>query len=167
MIMSEHMSAKDFQRKIVRGEDDTFIQQLTITDQSVRKAKEKLKRGLMRDKNTLSQPTEHEIQSAILERLALTPKSFFWRENSGLMKVGEDDKKRFFRAGIPGIPDIMGLYNGVPVGIECKRPGKKQSMDQKAFQQKFEACGGIYVVCTDATQVMNQIHAALSFRNGE
>jgi hypothetical protein len=111
---------------------------------------------------SMPQPTEHEIQSSILERLGLLSGAFFWRENSGLMQVGEPNKKRFFRAGTPGIPDIMGVYKGRPVGIEVKRPGKKQSIDQRAFQQRFDQVGGIYIVCTDSTQIVAQIEAALN-----
>ncbi len=110
-------------------------------------------------------PTEHQIQSAILDRLGLLSGAFFWRENSGLMKVGDTRKERFFRAGTPGIPDIMGVYRGHAVGIEVKRPGKKQSIDQRAFQQRFDQVGGIYIVCTDATQVVSQINSAISFLN--
>lgn len=113
------------------------------------------------------QPTEHEIQSAILDRLGLLSGAFFWRENSGLMQVGEENKKRFFRAGTPGIPDIMGVYKGRPVGIEVKRPGKKQSIDQRAFQERFDKVGGIYIVCTDATQVVSQILTAIDVRSSK
>lgn len=115
----------------------------------------------------LPQPTEHEIQNAILDRLGFVNKGFFWRENSGLMKLENKGKERFFRAGTPGIPDIMGVFDGFPVGIEVKRPGKKQSLDQKAFQQRFDQCGGIYIVCTDSTQIINQIMAAIAMKKGE
>ncbi len=115
----------------------------------------------------MPQPTEHEIQSTILERLKFLNQAFFWRENSGLMKLGTPDKERFFRAGTPGIPDIMGIWNGIPIGIEVKRPGKKQSVDQKAFQQRFEQCGGVYIVCTDASQVVSQINTSVAMSKGE
>lgn len=115
----------------------------------------------------MPQPTEHEIQNTILERLRFINKGFFWRENSGLMKLESKGKDRFFRAGTPGIPDIMGVYEGFSIGIEVKRPGKKQSLDQKAFQNRFDQCGGIYLVCTDATQIVSQIMAAITMKKGE
>lgn len=124
-------------------------------------------RSVKANPQVLPQPTEHEIQNTILDRLGFVNKGFFWRENSGLMKLESKGKERFFRAGTPGIPDIMGVYDGFPVGIEVKRPGKKQSVDQKAFQQRFDQCGGIYIVCTDATQIVNQIMAAIAMKKGE
>ncbi len=103
--------------------------------------------------------TEHEIQSNILQRLALAKNCFFWRENSGQFALETNGKKRFFRAGIKGIADIMGVYKGSPVAIEVKRPTTKKnvSADQKAFLQRYRECGGIAIVCWDATKVIELI----------
>jgi hypothetical protein len=149
--MTEHMSAAKYRRQ--------FIDKGAMPDNEFDSTLKEIDR---RQTKKLPQPTEHEIQSSILERLGLLSGAFFWRENSGLMQVGTPDKKRFFRAGTPGIPDIMGVYKGRPVGIEVKRPNKKQSIDQRAFQQRFDQVGGIYIVCTDSTQIVAQIEAALN-----
>lgn len=108
--------------------------------------------------------TEHEIQSNILERLAFLKKAFFWRENSGAFALEHGGKKRFFRAGTPGIADIMGVYKGVPIAIEVKRPTTKNnvSADQKAFLQRFNECGGVGIVCWDDSTVVQQINEAIS-----
>ncbi len=102
-------------------------------------------------------PTEHQIQATILDRLGFLKDSFFWRQNSGMAKSEYKGKTRFWRSGIAGIADIMGVYKGKAIAIEVKRPKKKQSDDQIAFQQRFEECGGIYVVCSDATAIVKQI----------
>jgi len=108
--------------------------------------------------------TEHEIQSNILERLNFLKRSFFWRENSGAFALENGGKKRFFRAGTPGIADIMGVWNGVPVAIEIKRPKTKNnvSIDQKAFLQRYRDCGGVAIVCWDDATVVEQIKEAIS-----
>lgn len=107
--------------------------------------------------------TEHEIQSNILERLAFLKEGFFWRENSGSFNLGTEGKKRFFRAGIKGIADIMGIYKGRGVAIEVKRPETKKnvSVDQKAFLSRFEQCGGIAIVCWDDSTVVKQIEDSM------
>lgn len=112
----------------------------------------------------LPQPTEHEIQNTILERLNFVKNGFFWRENSGLMTAEYKGVKRMWRAGIAGIADVMGLWQGTPIAIEVKRPGKKPSPDQLAFKRRFEECGGIYIVCTDAATVVKQLEEAMNER---
>lgn len=156
--MTEHMSTKDYREQIIKpanADVDNFEAALTAARNLVKKKGEKVAQHVA---------TEHEIQTAILQRLALMNKAFFWRENSGLVKVGEPGAERFFRAGIQGIADIMGLYRGVPIAIEVKRPGKKPSIDQIAFKQRFEQCGGVYLICIDASQVASQITEAISVR---
>lgn len=153
--MQEHMSAKDYRQ--IMDIDNIFSDpeyDTEFTRKNVKKSFKKLKK-------LMSEPTEHDIQKLILERLGFLKNGFFWRENSGLMKIESEGNSRFFRAGIPGIPDVMGVYRGKPVGIEVKRPGKKQSVDQKAFEQRYKQCGGIYIVCMDATQIVSQLEYAI------
>lgn len=120
-----------------------------------------LKSGKVRVKSI--DRTEHEIQSNILERLAFEKEGFFWRENSGSFNLGTEGNKRFFRAGIKGIADIMGIYKGRGVAIEVKRPKTKNnvSLDQKAFLARFKQCGGIAVVCWDDETVIDQLKEQL------
>lgn len=104
--------------------------------------------------------TEHEIQAQIIDRLNLVKGAFFWRQNSGLIHSQYKGEERFWRAGVKGIPDIMGVWDGVAVGIEVKRPGKKQSQDQITFAARIREAGGIAIVCTDAREVMKQLEEA-------
>lgn len=103
--------------------------------------------------------TEHEIQSNILERLSFLKDGFFWRENSGSFALEHEGKKRFFRAGIKGIADIMGIYKGRGVAIEVKRPSTKKNVSehQRAFLNRFKECGGISIVCWDDKTVIEQL----------
>jgi len=139
--MQEHMSAKDWREKY--GEAMPSFT-LPVIKKVV---------------NEVNKLTEHDIQKQILERLGFLKNGFFWRENSGAVKIENNGKTRFFRAGITGIADIMGVYKGIPIAIEVKRPGKKQSLDQKAFQQRFEICGGLYMICTDSAEIIQQLEA--------
>ncbi len=151
--MSQRMSAAEYRQQVV-GELPESVLNLSV------KKKSSVKRGV-------PEPTEHEIQNTILERLKYIPRAFFWRENSGLMTAEYKGVKRMWRAGIPGIADIMGIFDGYLVAIEVKRPGKKPSQDQLAFKRRIEECGGIYIVSTDAIQVVSQIMASISMLKGE
>lgn len=151
--MIEHISSKDFRKQFIepaqreQKADENFMKQLTkqVTTNKKKTSIKSLGRS------------EHDIQSNILERLAFLKDGFFWRENSGQFSLESGGKKRFFRAGISGISDIMGVWKGKPVAIEVKRPETKKnvSADQKAFLQRFRDCGGIGIVCWDDKEVIN------------
>ena len=161
--MTQRMSASEYRRQFI---DD--VEEAEIPYPVANESNSLVKRTLNSTKpKGMPQPTENQIQSSILERLGMLQGAFFWRENSGVFNVGDGDKKRFFRAGIEGIADIMGVYMGCAVAIEVKRPGRKQSLAQIAFQQKFDRCGGVYIVCTDPVQVVNQIMASVAMKKGE
>ena len=160
--MTEHISAKDWKAQY-GGEKDInkkILYKSILGPMGCKLTKPKKKRATV----TNIERTEHEIQSNILERLNFLKNAFFWRENSGAFALEHQGKKRFFRAGTPGIADIMGLWNGVPVAIEVKRPKTKKnvSVDQKAFLQRFRDCGGVGIVCWDDSIVVKQIEEAIS-----
>lgn len=189
MPVEERMTAEQYRREVIEpaGEpenpyaDRGLLEKMEVAAKKLNEAPVSMKnrtilykgneittdkRGKVKTINGMPMPTEHEIQSTILERLAMLPGGFFWRENSGTFQVGEEGNKRFFRAGIKGIADVMGVYKGYAIAIEVKRPGKKQSVDQRAFQQRFDQCGGVYLVCTDATTIVRDIEASIQFRKG-
>jgi len=132
--------------------DENFMKQLKEIDKKTKKKTSVKSLGR----------TEHEIQSNILERLSFLKEGFFWRENSGSFNLGTENNKRFFRAGIKGIADIMGVYKGMGVAIEVKRPSTKNNVSehQKAFLRRFKECGGIAIVCWDDADVINLIDNA-------
>lgn len=51
--------------------------------------------------------------------------------------------------GRVGMPDIIVVYNGKFVGIECKFGNRKQTASQQEFEQQVKAAGGVYVVIND------------------
>jgi hypothetical protein len=103
---------------------------------------------------TRAVPLESEIQKAILEWLAWKH-VFHYRQNTGTFVFPETatSKRRFFKAGATGAPDIACVIKGQYVGIECKRPGSKQSPAQREFQKRLEEAGGRYLLATSVDDV--------------
>lgn len=68
-------------------------------------------------------PTEHQIQALILEYLQ-RKHLFCWRNNTGAVRLeNKDGSMRMFRAGVSGLPDILGIsHQGRLFAIEVKRP---------------------------------------------
>lgn len=74
---------------------------------------------------------------------------FVYRQNTG----GYRDKRGIYVSyGLAGSSDAVGLLPiwsakpGVFLALEAKRPGGVQSDKQKQYQERVEACGGIYVL---------------------
>jgi len=96
---------------------------------------------------------ESDVQRQILDDL--TPMGIFhYRNNSGAFV---DSQKHFYRFGAVGSPDIVCVIAGQYVGIEVKRPGRKQSEYQKEFQTKLELAGGRYVLAYSLDDLRQQI----------
>ena len=45
-----------------------------------------------------------------------------------------------------GVPDIILIRHGKFIGLEAKRPGQKQSPDQREFEARVTTAGGEYHV---------------------
>jgi hypothetical protein len=102
------------------------------------------------------EPSEHEVQSAILQYLAIK-QVMCWRANTGAMSGAHKGKRWFVRFGLPGSPDIFAVIAGQIYGIEVKGPKGKQSESQIEFQARFERAGGKYVLAhslDDVTAVL-------------
>lgn len=90
---------------------------------------------------------ESEILNVCIEYL-FSLGGLFWRNNNGA--VYDPIRKTFRtlpRGCIKGIPDILGVYLGVPVAIEVKTPKTinlktDTIMNQIAFIKRFNECGG-------------------------
>ena len=98
------------------------------------------------------EPSEHEIQSAILGFLEMKH-IFHFRSNTGAFAGEYKGKKRFVRFGRKGAPDIFAVVNGLAIGIEVKRPGKGLSEDQQAFCEEFRRAGGVYITARSLEDV--------------
>lgn len=82
---------------------------------------------------------------------------FHYRNKSGAFVFPETatTRRRFFKAGAAGSPDIVCVIAGQYVGIEVKRMGGKQSEAQMEFERELEAGGGRYLLARSLDDVMN------------
>ena len=98
-------------------------------------------------------PREHEIQSVILEYLALM-KIKAWRQNTGATKIGD----RYIRFGKKGISDILGILpSGKFLAVEVKREGNKPTPEQQEFIDDINRNNGLAFVATSLEDVMAKI----------
>lgn len=149
--MSDHISAKDWRK--LHDLEPTEGQKKVYDRLSKKKKPAKSKKAGLGE-------LEKDIQTRILERLGYLKDGFFWRENSGLIQQEYKGKKRVWRSGIKGISDIMGVYQGIGVAIEVKRPGREPTPFQVAFQERYKQAGGIAFICDDDEKVVRQLEVA-------
>lgn len=121
---------------------------------------------------------EGYVQSAITDFLAAEHVLHF-RMNTGAMQGEHNGKKWFVRFGAPGMADLLafkevwcwwmqnseaGIHNDVrdlihsitPVWIEVKKPGGKQSPNQKSFQKLVESHGHRYILADSIDSFIEQ-----------
>jgi hypothetical protein len=96
-------------------------------------------------------PKESQVKAAIMEWLSLQKNCFAWVNTS--TGIYDPTKKVFRRRTgtgmINGVADILGIWRGIPLAIEVKRPGGKLSPKQKDFLERFACQGGIAIVADD------------------
>jgi hypothetical protein len=99
-------------------------------------------------------PSEHDIQTAILNMLPYY-NVYAWRNNSGMIAVGEGKYRRMIRLGTAGLPDIIGVHKdtGRLVACEVKKPGKKPTVLQQQMMDKLEEYGAIVFVASSINDV--------------
>lgn len=92
-------------------------------------------------------PREREFQRAILERLQTMSLGLFWRQNSGLLVVGEGKSRRAIKAGAKGAGDIAGVleHSGRYIEIEVK-VSAPQTEHQRARGETLEQLGARYLL---------------------
>lgn len=116
-------------------------------------------------KLTRQEPTESDIQSAIMRALKIHPAvAWFGRFNSGAQVVGEGKKKRFIRfSSVKGLSDILGqLTDGRTLAIEVKRPSGRVSEDQSAFIEKVQGANGIAFIARSVSDVFEALDGVLN-----
>lgn len=94
---------------------------------------------------------EDQIKHAILDYIRMFPrKGFAWSQYNGAVY---DLKRKCFRVrskySRKGVPDINGIWCGLPLYIEVKRPGGVTSPEQKEFIQQALEHDAIAFVCSD------------------
>lgn len=102
---------------------------------------------------------EGAIKSAIMEYLFMLKHCMVWVNAS----VGiYDPVRKTFRKNNSkyqrnGVPDILGIYRGVPLAIEVKTKSGKVSKDQHKFLDEFQAHGGLAFVARSVDEVVLQL----------
>lgn len=92
---------------------------------------------------------EKHIVTDIIKHLNKVDECHVWKTHGGMYST-------------PGVPDVVGVYQGKFLGIEVKRPEKKGNVTklQRAFINKLNSCGGIsFVACSvdDVIGVINEV----------
>lgn len=105
-------------------------------------------------------PKENPVQYACLQLLTYAG-IFHWRNNTGAFVVPASPgrARRFVAYGAKGSPDIIAVWKGRFIGIECKAPGKKQSDDQIEFEKNLTRAGGWYWLIDNSPQLEERLRA--------
>jgi Holliday junction resolvase len=57
----------------------------------------------------------------------------------------------------PGIPDIVGVRQGIFYAVEVKRPGGKPTVEQTAMLIRLRGCGAVAFVATSLADVQEMM----------
>ncbi len=96
---------------------------------------------------------EKDIQYSILQFLRLK-RLFCWKNSTvGIYKKSTGS---YIPSQNVGSPDIFLVNDGTIWGIEVKTPKGKQSDNQKAWQNNFEAVGGRYLLARSLEDVQKE-----------
>lgn len=87
--------------------------------------------------------SESAILRAVLVAVSRLPDTMVWRNQTGALR---DARGRVVTFGLIGSPDIIGVYQGRALGIECKTQTGRQSDNQHNFERAWRAAGAIYIL---------------------
>ncbi len=113
----------------------------------------------------MQQRPERDIQASIVTVLKAHGILAF-RMNTGAMGGTHKGKPWYVRFGFPGMADVLAfpirthhhlVRCPIPLWIEFKRPGQKQSPDQEHFQFIVEQAGHSYLLARSASEVLDWI----------
>ena len=102
-----------------------------------------------------SDPIESKIQREIRLALGKRDDVVVWRNNVGTLKTEHGQHVKFGLC--VGSADLIGIYKptGQFLAIECKKPGEKQSQEQKMFEALVAISGGLYCVARSVSDAEN------------
>jgi len=113
--------------------------------------------------------SEAVLQRQVLAHLSqLAPHAFFWRANTGGAKTtfggerGQPAQSGYIRFGIPGQADVLGVAAGRFVAIELKAARGRQTPEQRAFQARVEAAGGLYILARSVAEALDPVRSLLT-----
>jgi hypothetical protein len=107
---------------------------------------------------------EYKLQVAIANylRMAVTPGTIWFAVPNEGARTPRNGKRMKDMGRRPGVPDLIIYRGGMMLGIECKKPGSKQSESQRDMQTEFEVAQARYAVVDnlgDAILVLERIGA--------
>ena len=107
---------------------------------------------------------ESDVQATIRDYLVMRG-AVVIRLNSGVMPT--PDGARQFAANTWHAPgharetrggaDLLVLYRGAAFAIEVKRPGGRQSPEQRTFQDAWEQAGGWYILASSLDDLIREV----------
>lgn len=94
---------------------------------------------------------------------------FAWRQNSGGGRYPRKGGGEWFvpfasiRKGKPlsGLSDILGIFRGRMLAVECKMPGEVPTAEQQAFLDRVAAEGGLAIVARSVDDVITGLQLEL------
>lgn len=93
-------------------------------------------------KNLVNPPLEKEFQKFAIDFFRKLGFFIFRHNNVRIAKVGFVPLPKCEL----GLPDLIILFRGKAIGIECKMEGKNQDEDQKLREKDFKNNGHLYFV---------------------
>lgn len=93
---------------------------------------------------------EQIIKSQICEYLTMRRVWFYVPNNARVLR-----RHKYYR---PGVSDIVGIFNGKPLYIEVKAPGRRPSDDQIQFVLEAKNQGAIAFVAFSVEDVVENLH---------
>ena len=105
---------------------------------------------------------ERDIKQEIRAHFGCDRDVFLWNHPTGVVRT---EWGGVMRVGLPGSPDLIGAMSvvispqdvgrrmAVAVGIETKASNGKQSDQQRAFEARWVAMGGLYVLARSVADV--------------
>lgn len=95
--------------------------------------------------NDVLKVSEKDVVKGILSYLEYIG-VYAWRNNTGAIVSSYEGKKRFFKYGLKGSADIIGILpDGRFLAIECKANKNKLSVAQNQFLKNIKSNGGVAI----------------------
>ena len=92
------------------------------------------------------------LVKTVIEALNGVGLAYVWKMQSGLFKDWRS--KPVGHIGRPGVPDICGITaKGRFLGVEVKVGADRQRAAQKAFQERCDEAGALYILYRDTDEL--------------
>jgi hypothetical protein len=97
---------------------------------------------------------EQDLVKQVLSYLTLC-RCPVWRNNTGAVPATYKGKRRFFRFGHPGSPDVLAVLppSGTLLGVECKARGRKPTLLQEAFAGMLLSAGACWICVSSLAEL--------------